>query len=83
MTDLVVASNLEHANALAHWLKLNPETTETLAYGKDVQAHYNDVYLARPVSGVEEAHTQWVLEDLMPRIYGTIIPLSPSWRLAA
>jgi hypothetical protein len=79
--NVVVASSKRHAQAMIAWLKLDPEHWEALAYGDPITKLYTHAKLVRPGEGVEQAHSDWVLEKLVPKLYMTCTTVPPSWRI--
>ncbi len=82
MANVVVASTKKHAYAIKAWMNLGV-TWDAIAYGDPVIKIYNQCKLVRPLSGIEQADYDWVLEKLIPsiRAEGTMVTVPPIWRL--
>jgi hypothetical protein len=79
--NAIVADSKAHASAMIAWLKLDPKLWEPVVYGQDIKVVYQDAKLIRPLSGVEQQHSDWVFEKLVPSItkHCTVVP--PCWRI--
>lgn len=80
--NVLVADSVTHANALIRWLVLDEDSWIGAAYGKPLKSIYERAILARPLSGVTEEHTDWILGHLIPRIVEAkgIATVPPEWK---
>lgn len=81
MLNAMVADTKTHADAMIVWMRLDPKQWEAVAYGQPVNKLYGNAMLVRPIGGVEQAHTDWVLEKLVPHLCLAVQTLPPNWRI--
>ena len=79
--NAMVASSKRQAEAMIAWLKLNPDDWEPLAYGAPVTKLYSHAKLVRPSEGVDQAHSDWVFEKLIPNLCLTASTIPPNWKI--
>jgi hypothetical protein len=79
--NAMVASSKRQAAAMIAWLKLNPDDWEPVAYGDPVTKLYSHAKLVRPSEGVDQAHSDWVLEKLVPNLCRTVSTVPPNWKI--
>jgi len=79
--NIVVADSRKHAEAVIRWMKLDPEDWVPYAYGDTLQGVYGFAKIVRPLEGVTEAHFDWILEQLVPRVVHDTHPVPMSWKL--
>jgi hypothetical protein len=77
----MVADSKKHAEAMIVWCKQDPKEWEALAYGQPVANLYSVAFIIRPLRGVEQHHTDWVLEKLVPNVAHEVHAMPASWRL--
>ncbi|MEY9178247.1 hypothetical protein [Bradyrhizobium elkanii] len=66
--NVMVASSKRQATAMIAWMKLDADVWEPLAYGDPVTKLYAHAKLVRPSEGVDQAHSDWVFEKLVPNL---------------
>ncbi|WP_315729828.1 hypothetical protein [Bradyrhizobium sp. SZCCHNRI2010] len=81
MRNAMVADTKKHAEAMIAWLRFDPNQWEAMAYGQPVHQLYSNAMLIRPARGVEQEHTDWVLEKLVPNLCLRVQTLPPSWSI--
>jgi hypothetical protein len=83
MKSIVVADSKRHAQAMIAWLKLPADRWQAVAYGDKLTEIYEHAKLVRPASGVLQAHTDWVLERLVPHVamHGHVSTLPRNWSI--
>ncbi|MEY9138528.1 hypothetical protein ABIE79_010056 [Bradyrhizobium diazoefficiens] len=81
MLNAMVASSKKQAEAMIAWLRLDPKEWEPIAYGDAVTKLYSNAKLVRPSEGVEQAHSNWVLEKLVPNLCLAVSTVPPQWRI--
>lgn len=79
--NAMVASSKTQAAAMIVWLKLEPTEWEPVVYGQPVTKLYTHAKLVRPSDGVVQAHTDWVLEKLVPNICMHVTTVPHNWRI--
>ena len=82
MRNAMVASSKKQAAAMIAWLRLNPDEWDPIVYGDRIKQIYSHAKLVRPTEGVDQAHTDWVLGQLVPNICRTVSTLPPNWRVS-
>ncbi|WP_316207415.1 hypothetical protein [Bradyrhizobium sp. SZCCHNR3118] len=82
--NVMVASSKLHASTMIAWMKLDPEIWLPLAYGDRVTQVFNFAKLVRPGEGIEQAHLDWVLEQLVPNLQqlSATEPVPPYWTVS-
>lgn len=74
LKSAVVASNVKHALAMMKWLKLSDNEWTAVSYGdRLVGKRFNAAICLRPISGAEDADTDWIVDQLRPAVRGEII----------
>lgn len=81
MLNAMVADTTRHAEAMIAWMKLDPKLWEAVPYGHPVTKLYSNAMLIRPVRGVEQEHTDWVMGQLVPNLCLHVRTLPPMWRI--
>jgi hypothetical protein len=66
--NVVVADSRLHAEAIIRWAGLNPENWVPGAYGKKLNGLYDQALLVRPLAGITEEHSDWIIGYLVPRV---------------
>jgi hypothetical protein len=79
MLNAMVADTKKAAEAMIAWLRLDPKQWEPVVYGQVVTKLYSNAKLIRPISGVHQAHTDWVLEKLIPNLCLSVSTVPPHW----
>jgi len=79
--NAMVASSKTQAAAMIAWLKLDPKDWEPVVYGQPITKLYSHAKLVRPSGGVVQAHTDWVLEKLVPSLCLSATTIPPNWRI--
>ena len=78
--NIVVADSRRHAEAVIAWMKLDAEDWVAYAYGETLKGVYSFAKLVRPLSGITEAHYDWILEQLIPRVIHDTHPVPMDWK---
>jgi hypothetical protein len=81
MLNAMVASSKRQAEAMIAWLKLNPDDWEPVIYGQPIKKLFHHAKLVRPTEGVDQAHSDWVLEQLVPNLCLTVTTVPPHWKV--
>ncbi|MGJ4945092.1 hypothetical protein ACQR1W_31335 [Bradyrhizobium sp. HKCCYLS1011] len=81
MLKAMVADSKKHAEVMIAWHNLDPKEWEALAYGQPVTKLYSVAFIIRPLRGIEQHHTDWVLEQLVPSVAQDVHTLPASWRI--
>jgi hypothetical protein len=79
MLNAMVADTKKAAEAMIAWLRLDPKQWESVVYGHVVPTLYSNAQLVRQISSVQQAHTDWVLEKLIPNLCLSVSTVPPHW----
>lgn len=79
--NAVIAENEAHAKAMIRWLGLHPDEWMIVPYGMHVEHMlFKNVFIVRPLEGVEEWHGDWFVEEIIGRTSGQIQALPTGWK---
>jgi hypothetical protein len=81
MRSAMIASCKRQAEAMIAWLKLDPEEWEPIAYGDPVHKLFAHAKLVRPMSGVHQEHTDWVMDKIVPNVCLTVTTVPKDWKI--
>lgn len=79
--DVVIGDTRKHAQAMIHWMKMDPKRTVALAYGDPLPEKCGAAHLIRPLAGPTDEHFAWIAGVVKIKA-ASLATLAASWGAA-